>query len=123
MNIISLYLGGCLIGGGIAGVLSAIAGRERGAERAPEEDAPEREEGEGVLVALLGALRSLDKQKAAGFGCWIPSCIEKCREGYSVSADVALLALTWTREELTGRRYDLAGLDKAIAELEKEYQL
>lgn len=134
MNIIYLYLGGCLIGGGIAGIMATMArgGAEKEKEGGiPENekgagylldryDRPEKEEGEGVLSALLSSYRSLRDQKAAGFGPWLSTCIRKIQSGVYVPANVALLALRWTRDELAGRRYDLAGLDEAIAALERE---
>lgn len=92
--------------------------------------APERLEGDGVLKALLAAFRDLKRQRAAGFRNWISACIEQAQRGYDIPPDVALTALRMTRAEISGPRYekegepsiyyDLDGLDKAIAAVEKE---
>ncbi len=144
MNIIGLYLGGCLIGGGIAGIMAAATREKKEPAPVPENegragyllagyDLPEREEGAGVYGILLGAFRSLQEQKAARYRGWISACIEMCQKGYSVPVDVALLALRRTLNELEGPRYEkegeptiyfnLDGLTRAIAELEREIEL
>lgn len=84
----------------------------------PEPD--EKEEGGGmVLESLKTAYKSLNKQKAGGWGCWIPACIERAGRGEEVPAAVALMAIRWTRAELAGSRYDLSGLDDSIRALEE----
>ena len=132
MNIIGLYLGGALVGGAIAGVLAAIGenkdNRQSSAEQTGNQpgggyllegyQAPEREEGEGLLRVMLSALRSLDKQRAAGFRCWIPACVERLQMGLYVPERVALQALYMTRDELAGSRFDLGGVNAAIVTLE-----
>lgn len=92
--------------------------------------APERLEGDGVLKALLSAYRDLKRQRAAGVGNWIPACIERAQRGYEIPADVALMALRKTRDEMSGPRYekegepsvyyDLDALNKAIVAVENE---
>ena len=88
-------------------------------QTAPEPD--EKEEGGGMaLGALQAAYKSLNRQKAGGWGCWIPACIQKARDGVQVPAAVALTACRMTRDELAGSRFDLSGLDRAIEALESE---
>ncbi len=81
---------------------------------------PERIEGDGVLKALLSAFRDLEKQRAAGFRNWIPACIEQAQRGYEIPPEVALTALRMTRDELTGSRFNLDGLNEAIVSLETQ---
>ena len=91
---------------------------------------PERLEGDVVLKALLSAYRDLRKQRAGGVRGWIPACIEQAQRGYEIPPEVALMALRKTRDEMSAPRYekegepsvyyDLNGLDKAIAAVEKE---
>lgn len=73
--------------------------------------------GEGVLSAVRSAYKSLRRQRAAGYGPWLSAVLEKCQSGAEVPAAVALLALDRTRDELRGSRFDLSGLDDAIAAL------
>ena len=97
----------------------AIASAFKETMPGPIED--EKEEGGGmVLEALQAAYKSLNGQKAGGWGCWIPACIEKARAGVQVPAAVALTACRMTRDELAGSRFDLSGLDRAIEALESE---
>lgn len=84
---------------------------------------PERLNGAGVYGILLAAFRSLSNQRASGFRNWISTCIEKLQRGEEVKPETALLALRWTRDELSGmngRRYDLKELGRAILALEVE---
>lgn len=73
----------------------------------------------GVCAILRSALRSLEKQHAAGYRNWISCCVERSRKGMEVPPEVALRALYMTRDELTGGRFDLEGLNEAIAALEE----
>ena len=84
---------------------------------------PRPVEGVGVYGILLSVSRSLRKQGAAGYGCWISTCIEKIQGGEDVPPETALIALRWTRDELSilnGRRYDLNELGRGILALEVE---
>ena len=88
---------------------------ERRARTAPEPD--EKEEGGGmVLETVRGAFKSLTRQRAAAFGPWLSCIIERG----GAPASVAVTALKRTRYELTGSRFDLSGLDRAIEALESE---
>ena len=75
----------------------------------------ESDEGE-VLEIVKRAYFGLKKQRAAGFGPWLSCLIEK-QDG---DRALALAALWRTRDELTGSRFDLSGLDRAIVSLETE---
>lgn len=46
--------------------------------------------------------------------------MEKMQGGYDVPLPVALRALYFTRNELTGSRFNLDGLNMAIVELEEQ---
>jgi len=79
--------------------------------------------GVGVYGILLSIYRSLRKQGAAGYGCWISACIKRMQDGEDVPPETALIALRWTRDELrflNGRRYDLNELGRGILALEVE---
>ena len=133
MNIVFYYLGGLAIGGLFAG-LAALAQKGMEKEREgglPEKEEgagylldgygpPEKEEGEGVYGHLLASYRSLQSQKAAGFGPWLSACIRRCKEGYFVPAAVAATAIRFTLDELAGKRFDTGVLAAALYELEKE---
>ena len=82
------------------------------------QDAKRREEGWAVRQALTDAYKSLTNQRAAGFRCWIPACIERVGRGEDVPAAVALMAIRWTLNELAGSRFDLSVLEAAAASLE-----
>lgn len=82
------------------------------------QDAKRREEGWAVRQALTDAYKSLTNQRAAGFRCWIPACIERVGRGEDVPAAVALMAIRWTLNELAGSRFDLSVLETAAASLE-----
>jgi len=75
----------------------------------------ESDEGE-VLEIVKRAYFGLKKQRAAGFGPWL-SCLIAKQDG---DRTLALAALWRTRDELTGSRFDLSGLDRAIVSLETE---
>lgn len=75
----------------------------------------ESDEGE-VLEIVKRAYFGLKKQRAAGFGPWL-SCLIAKQDG---DRALALAALWRTRDELTGSRFDLSGLDRAIVSLETE---
>ena len=75
----------------------------------------ESDEGE-VLEIVKRAYFGLKKQRAAGFGPWL-SCLIAKQDG---DRALALTALRMTRDELTGSRFDLSGLDRAIVSLETE---
>lgn len=75
----------------------------------------ESDEGE-VLEIVKRAYFGLKKQRAAGFGPWL-SCLIAKQDG---DRALALTALWRTRDELTGSRFDLSGLDRAIVALETE---
>ena len=85
---------------------------------AVRQDAKRREEGWAVRQALTDAYKSLTNQRAAGFRCWIPACIERVGRGEDVPAAVALMAIRWTLNELAGSRFDLSVLEAAAASLE-----
>lgn len=84
------------------------------------QDAKRREEGWAVRQALTDAYKSLTNQRAAGFRCWIPACIERVGRGEEVPAAVALMAIRWTLNELAGSRFDLSVLEAAAASLESK---
>lgn len=84
-------------------------------QTAPETD--EKEEGGGMVLETVKAAKSaLTRQKAAGYGPWLSCIIERG----GAPASVAVTALKRTRYELTGSRFDLSGLDRAIEALESE---
>lgn len=84
-------------------------------QTAPEPD--EKEKGGGVVLeAVRGAYKSLTRQRAAAYGPWLSCIIERG----GAPASVAVTALKRTRYELTGSRFDLSGLDRAIEALESE---
>lgn len=88
--------------------------RETG-EKVPVIVENESDEGE-VLEIVKRAYFGLKKQRAAGFGPWL-SCLIAKQDG---DRALALAALWRTRDELTGSRFDLSGLDRAIVALETE---
>lgn len=102
------------IGFSIAGLITLIPFFKN--QPQPEPETEEKEEGGGmVLEAVRGAYKSLKRQKAAAFGPWLSCIIERG----GAPAPVAVTALKRTRYELTGSRFDLSGLDRAIEALEK----
>jgi len=97
-------------------------------EAAIAEALREIEDGAAVRSALRSAWDSLRAQNAAGYSCWLSSCISRINDGEPVPREVALLALRYTRKEMAGPRFEkegyptvyfnLSGLDAAIASLE-----
>ena len=103
----------------VVAILALMAHVWNKGREAPEtgEDTPvivENESDEGEVLEIVSrAYFGLKKQRAAGFGPWLSSLIER-RDG---NRKIALTALRMTRDELTGRRFNLDGLDKAIADI------
>ena len=74
---------------------------------------------ETVRQTIIRAYRSLEKQKAAGYGPWLSACLSR----RDTPPGVALEALRRVQSELrgfSGRRYDLKELGRAILALEVE---
>ena len=88
--------------------------REEQARRAAEQAEREALEKERVFQEVYLAYTRLEKQRARGYGPWLPCIID--RRG--CPAPVALTALRWTKNELLGRRFDLSCLDEDIESLE-----
>lgn len=89
-----------------------------------EEAREKKKEGEGdvkrlaILAVLQEAHRSLQRQRAGGFGPWIASCIRAIQCGRDCPADVARLAVDKTIGELySASYYDLTGLYTASEQL------
>lgn len=106
------------IGFSVAAMILALPFIKKYENRPQTEPEPdEKEEGGGmVLEAVRGAFKSLKRQRAAAFGPWLSCIIERG----GAPAPVAVTALKRTRYELTGSRFDLSSLDRAIEALESE---
>ena len=90
-----------------------------------------------VHEIIKAAFLDLKKQRATGFGPWLSALLDggpgfyftgsvnengRClaeREWRRVGPDVALTAVRFTLQELAGGRFNLDGLRRAEAELEK----
>lgn len=68
-----------------------------------------------VLAIVRDAYFSLTRQKAAGYGPWLSACLSRPE----IPPGVALEALRRVRSELTGRRFNLDGVNMAIVTLEE----
>ena len=138
---------GILLGLCLVGILKLTDGRKRtSTEASPIGDGLLVEDeignlgdvdGDPVHEVLKAAYLDLKRQKAGARGPWIESILDGgsefrftglpdawgrvkvVREWRRVDPSVALTAIRWTIRDLYGCRYDLSGLFKAEASLEK----
>lgn len=93
-----------------------IIARRNEIDRIKDAEEEKRPEGKVLREILVRCYWALEKQRARGYGSWIPSCVDAIDAGRDCPPEVAVLALEKTAEELAGR-VDTAPIIEAIEKI------